>query len=156
MFNYRLLQDIRFNSLCYTVNPCCLSILCICCSVAQSHPTLCDPTDCSTPSFPVLHYLPELAQTHVHWVDDAIQPSHPDFMYSSSVQSFSRVRLCDPMNHSTPGLPIHHHLPEFTQTHIHRLVVPSSHLILCRPLLLLTPNPPSIRVFSSESVLCIW
>ena len=33
--------------------------------------------DCSTPSFPVLHYLPEFAQTHVHWVDDAIQPSHP-------------------------------------------------------------------------------
>ena len=46
-------------------------------SVAQSCPTLCNPMDCSTPGFPVLHYLPELAQTHVHWVCDAIQTSHP-------------------------------------------------------------------------------
>ena len=38
---------------------------------------LCDPVDCSTPGFPVVHYLPELAQTHVHWVSDAIQPTHP-------------------------------------------------------------------------------
>ena len=37
----------------------------------------------------------------------------------SSVQSLSRVRLCDPMNHSTPGLPVHHQLPESTQTHVH-------------------------------------
>ena len=46
-------------------------------SVAQSCPTLCDPMDCSMPSFPVHHQLLELAQTHVHWVGDAIQPSHP-------------------------------------------------------------------------------
>ena len=44
-------------------------------------------------------------------------------------------------------------IPEFTQTHIHRVVMPSSHLILCRPLLLLPPIPPSIRVFSNESIL---
>ena len=48
-----------------------------CCSVAQLCPTLCDPMDCSTPGFSVLHYLPELAQTHVHQVGDAIQPTHP-------------------------------------------------------------------------------
>ena len=48
-----------------------------CCSVAQLFPTLCDPMDCSTPGFPVLHQLPEFAQTHVLWVRDAIQPSHP-------------------------------------------------------------------------------
>ena len=48
-----------------------------CRSVAQSCLTLCDPMDCTTPNFPVLHYLPEFAQTHVHWVGDAIQPSHP-------------------------------------------------------------------------------
>ena len=47
------------------------------CSVAQSCPTLWDPKDYSTPGFPVFHYLPELVQTHVHCVDDAIQPSHP-------------------------------------------------------------------------------
>ena len=46
------------------------------CSVAQSCLTLCDPMDCSTPGFPVLHHLLELAQTHVHWVGYAIQPSH--------------------------------------------------------------------------------
>ena len=39
----------------------------------------------------------------------------------SSVQSLSHVRLCDPMNHSTPGLPVHHQLPELTQTHVHRV-----------------------------------
>ena len=38
--------------------------------------TLCDPIDCSTPGFPVLHHLPEFAQTHIHWVGDAIQPSY--------------------------------------------------------------------------------
>ena len=46
-------------------------------SVSQSCPTLCDPMDCSTPGFPVLHQLPELAQTHVYRAGDAIQPPHP-------------------------------------------------------------------------------
>ena len=46
-------------------------------SVAQLCTTLCDPMDCSMPGFPVHHQLSELAQTHVHLVDDAIQPSHP-------------------------------------------------------------------------------
>ena len=46
-------------------------------SVAQLCRTLCDPMDCSTPGLPVPHQLPELTQTHVHWVCDAIQPSHP-------------------------------------------------------------------------------
>ena len=70
-------------------------------SVAQSS-TLCDPMDCSTPGFTVLHHLPELAETHVHWVSDAIH-----------------------------------------------------HLILCCLLLLLPSIFPSIRVFSKESALCI-
>ena len=46
-------------------------------SVTQSCLTLCDPMDCSTPGLPVQHQLPEFTQTHVHWVSDAIQPSHP-------------------------------------------------------------------------------
>ena len=46
-------------------------------SVAQSCPTLCHPTDCSTPGRPVHHQLPEFIQTHINWVSDAIQPSHP-------------------------------------------------------------------------------
>ena len=52
----------------------------LCCcwsSVAKLYPLLCDPMNCSTPGFPVLYYLLEFAQTRVHWVNDAIQPSHP-------------------------------------------------------------------------------
>ena len=63
--------------------------------------------------------------------------------------------LCNPMNCSMPGLPVHHQLPECTQTHIHWVGDAISHLILCRPLLLLSSIFPSIRVFSNESALCI-
>ena len=55
----------------------CPSQLHCCCSAAKPCLTLCNPMDCRTSGFPVFHYLPELAQTHVHWVGDAIQPSHP-------------------------------------------------------------------------------
>ena len=57
------------------------------------------------------------------------------------------------MNRSTPALPVHHQLPEFTRLTSIESVMPSSHLILCHPLLLLPPIPPSIRVFSNESTL---
>ena len=56
-------------------------------SVAQSCLTLCNPKNCSTPGFPVYHQLPELMQTHAHWVGDAIQPSHP--LSSPSPPAFS-------------------------------------------------------------------
>ena len=46
-------------------------------SVAPSCLTLCDPMNCSTPGLPVHHQLPEFTQTHIHWISDAIQPSHP-------------------------------------------------------------------------------
>ena len=60
-----------------------------CCWVTQSCLTLCDPMDCSTPDFPVLHYLLEFAQTHVHWVNDAIQPISSSLApFSSCPQSF--------------------------------------------------------------------
>ena len=72
--------------------------------------------------------------------------------FSSVAQSC--LTLCDPMNCSTPGLPVHHQLVEFTQTHVHRLGDAISHLILCHPLLL-PPIPPSIRVFSNDSTLCM-
>ena len=61
--------------------------------------------------------------------------------------------LCDPMNCSTPGLPVHHHSWSSPKIMSIKSVMPSSHLILCRPLLLLPPIPPSIRVFSNESTL---
>ena len=80
-------------------------------------------------------------------------------MFSSVAHSCPT--LCGPMDCSTPGFPVHHQLPEPAQTHVHRVsdaiesVMPSSHLILCRPLLLLPPIPPSIRLFSNESTLCM-
>ena len=73
--------------------------------------------------------------------------------FSSVTQSCPT--LCDSMNRSTPGLPVHHQLPESTQTMSIVSVMPSNHLILCRPLLLLPSIFPSIRVFSNESTLCI-
>ena len=57
-------------------------------SVTQSCPILWDPMDCSTPGLPVQYPLLELTQTHVHWVGDAIQPSHPLVPFSSRLQSF--------------------------------------------------------------------
>ena len=77
----------------------------------------------------------------------------------SSVQ-FSLVTqpcstLCNPMNSSMPGLPVHHQLPESLRLTSIESVMASSHLILCRPLLLLAPIPPSIKVFSNESTLCM-
>ena len=79
-----------------------VDLLLCCCSVTKSYSTLCDPTDCSIPGLPVLHYLPEFTQTHIHW-----------------------VVWCHPAISS------------------------------CCPLLVLPPIPPSIRVFSNESTLCM-
>ena len=59
-------------------------------SVAQSYLTLCNPMDCSTKILPVHHQLPELTQTHVHQVSDAIQPSHPLSSPSPSAFNFSQ------------------------------------------------------------------
>ena len=81
-------------------------------------------------------------------------------IYLHSVQ-FSSVTqscptLCDPMNCSMPGLPVHHQLPELTQSHVHRVgdAIQPPHP-LSRPLLLPPSIFPSIRIFSNESVLCI-
>ena len=73
------------------------------------------------------------------------------FHFSSVAQSC--LTLCNPMNRSTPGLPVHHQLPEFTQIHVHRVsyAIQPSHPL--SSLLLLPPVPPSIRVFSRESTL---
>ena len=81
--------------------------------------------------------------------------SHPIFSLPVSSVQFSSVAqscltLCDPMNRSTPGLPVHHQLPSSLKLMSIKSVMPSSHLILCHPLLLLPLIPPSIRVFSNE------
>ena len=61
-------------------------------SVTQSCLTLCDPMDCSTPGLPAHHQLPGFTQTHVHWVGDAIQPSHP-LSSRSPAFNFSSIRV---------------------------------------------------------------
>ena len=71
-------------------------LLCVCLSSVQfssvtlSYLTLCDPMDCSTPGLPVHHQLPEFTQTHVHWVGDAVQPSHPLLL---PLSIFSSIRV---------------------------------------------------------------
>ena len=74
------------------------SVIRCCCSVAKSCPTLCYFMNCSTPGFPVLHYLSEFAQTHVHWVGDAIQPSHPLSSPSPPALNLSQNQGLFPMN----------------------------------------------------------
>ena len=76
--------------------------------------------DCSTPGFLVHHQLPELTQTHVHWVGGAMQPANPlsspaPVEYSCSVVSDSLW----PQDCSMSGFPVHHQFPELTQTHVH-------------------------------------
>ena len=141
------------------------------------------PPGCPSAPVPRILYQNWTGDSFLKWYYiclHAIPPNHPTLSLShrvqktvlyicvsllSHIQGYRSVQissvaqscptLCDPMNHSTPGISVHHQLPELTQTHIHRSVVPSSHLILCRPLLLLPPVPPSIRVFSSELTLHI-
>ena len=106
---------------------------------------------------PVLHHLPELAQTHVHWVRDAIQPPSPltsplllPSIFLSSAQ-FSHSVMSgflypNGLQHARPSLSI---------TRVHSNSCPSNHLILCSPLLLPPSIFPSIRFFSNESALHI-
>ena len=89
-----------FLSIFFLFPPLCLTKPFQFSSVAQPCPTLCDPINRSTPGLPVHHQLPEFTQTHVHWVGDAIQPSHPLSSPSplapnpSQHQSFPLSQLC--------------------------------------------------------------
>ena len=80
--------------------------------VTQSCPTLCDPKDCSTPGLPVHHPVPEFTQTHVHWVGDAIQPSHPLSSTSSSAFSLSSLSQPFPPSGSFPVSAVHIRWPK--------------------------------------------
>ena len=74
------------------------------------------------------------------------------YQFSSVTQSY--LTLCNPMDCSTPGFPVHHQVSELAQTHAHR-VGGANHLIICHPLLLLPSIFSSTRVFSNELVLHI-
>ena len=80
----------------------------------------------------------------ISWM--SIENKNNSFQFSSVAQSY--LTLCDLMDCSMSGLPVHHKLPEFTQLMSIKSVMPSNHLILCRPLLLPPSIFPSIRVFS--------
>ena len=159
-----------------------------CCSVAKSCLTLYGPMVCSTLGFPVLYYFLEFTQTHVQWVSDAIQPSHPlsppsppvlspsqhqsllfqwvdslykvakvlerqiqheSFQWISSVQSLSHVQLFVTLwtagCQASPSITNSQSLLKLMSS---ESVMPSNHLILCHPLLLLLPS-----VFASIGVL---
>ena len=119
----------------------------VCCSVAKLCPFLCDPMDCGMSGFPLLHYLPEFAQTHILNFEYTLELHH----FSSVAQSCPTI--CDPMDCSIPGFSAHHQLLELAQTHVIQSVMPANHFIHCCSLLLLPSIFPSISVFSNESFL---
>ena len=111
------------------------------------------------PRFPLSLSHQEVSISHLSfsirrrtdWKPQSQKTKH-SLQFSSVAQSCRT--LCDPMNCSIPGLPVHHQLSQSSlKLMCIESVMPSSHLILCRPLLLLPPIPPSIRVFSNESTL---
>ena len=106
--------------------------------------------------------LPPIVPSHLFRLSQITEVSfflYSRFYFTHSVQlslvSQSCLTLWDPRNRSTPGLPVHHQLPESTKLVSVESVMPSNHLILCRPLLFLPSIFSSITVFSNESTLCI-
>ena len=94
--------------------------------------------------FPLCYFLPGVICSHIYFVSITL------FQFSSVAQSC--LTLCDPMNHSTPGLPVHQQSRSSHKPMSIELVMPSNHLILCRPPLLLPSIFPSIRVFSMSQL----
>ena len=97
------------------------------------------------------HQIPDL-RLHDHpfrefFIGGIQEGLHQKRRTFSSVQSLSRVRLCNPMNRSTPGLPVHHQLPEFTQTHVHRVgdAIQPSHPLS-------SPTPPAPNPSQHQSL----
>ena len=112
---------------------------------------LCDPMDCSTPGLPVHHQLPEFTQTHLHWVSDAIQPSHP-LLSPSSPAAAKLLQLCPTLCDPIDGSPIGHPIPGILQARTLEWVAIS---FSRKDDLLLPSIFSSIRVFSNESALRI-
>ena len=137
----------------------------ISCSVTKSCPALCYPMDCTMPNCPVLYYLSDLVKMVSYIVKKVIYPKFwtcisVKFLQMvvggtrvlfSSVQFISVAQscptLCDPMNCSTPGLPVHHQLLESTQTHVHRVddAIQPSHPLS-------SPSPPAFNLSQHQGL----
>ena len=115
---------------------------------SQINPPSPSPTECKRLFYTSVSLLPSRIQGYCYHLSKFLLK----YQFSSVAQSCPT--LCDPMN-CMPGLPVHHQVLEFTQTQSIESVMPSNHLILCIPLLLLLSIFPSIRIFSNESVLHI-
>ena len=133
-----MLVFIPFHLISHTSTKCPLSLPVVCAKLLQLCPTLCNPMDCSPPASSVHGDSPD-KNTGVgchctkgwnpyflcllHWQVGSLPlaPSGMPLCLFSSVQSVAQScpTLCHPMNRSTPGLPVHHQLPEFTQTQVH-------------------------------------
>ena len=125
-------------------------------SVTESCPNFCDLMDCSIPGLPVHHQLPECTQTHVHWVCGATQPSHALLSPSPPAFNLSQhqglLKWVSSTHQAYLAFTIFQSFLKFMSI---ESIMPSNHLILCCPLLLLPSIFPSIKLFSNESVLCI-
>ena len=130
----------------------CFMYCCCCCSGAQSSPSLCDPTDCSTPGFPVLHHLPELAQTRVHWV---MMPSnhlvlcHPLLLLNqfSSVQLFSHVWLFE-----TPWTAASQASLSITNSWSLLKLMSIESVMSSNHLILKSPSPPAVNLSQHQGL----
>ena len=123
--------------------------------IPSNHLILCRPLSSYPQSFPALgsFQMSQLFASGGQSFADSASASVLPMNAAKSLQSCPT--LCDPMNRSTPGLPVHHQLPEFTETHVHRVsdTIQPSHPLS-------SPSPPAsvfpgIRIFSNESALCI-
>ena len=125
-----------------------------CCSVTKLCPTLCDPMDCSTPGSPVLHHLMELAQIHIRWVDDAIQPPNPLLPpYSPALKSLQHQGLFQRVGSSHQlakvlGLQLQHQ--SFNQRWLNREALVAKWVGLTHLISLQSKGPS--RVFSSTRI----
>ena len=125
-----------------------LVCVCVCVHVHSIVSTLCDPMDCSLPASSV-HGI--LEASILEWVIISFSWGSSQMYQSWYIQSSSVAQLCptlcDPMNRSTPGLPVHHQLPEFTQTHVHQVsdAIQPSHPLL-------SPSPPALNLSQHQGL----
>ena len=111
----------------------------------SSHLIPCHPLLLLPSIFPSIRVFSNKSALCIRWPTNSCKDVQPCSLFSSVAQSC--LTLCDPMNHSTPGLPVHHQLPEFTQTHIHRVsdAIQPSHPLS-------SPSPPAINLSQHQGL----